>query len=73
VFGEIRWTDESEAHIARHNITPDEVQEAIYTRPRYRDTEDNLELIYGTTTAGRYLFVVVSDAIDGRDFIGDSP
>jgi hypothetical protein len=29
VFGEIMWTLESEVHIARHGVTPDEVEEAL--------------------------------------------
>lgn len=32
---EIRWTDKSEDHIAAHNITPEEVEQVIYTRPRW--------------------------------------
>ncbi len=31
--GEIRWTEDSETHIARHNITPHEVEQALYTPP----------------------------------------
>lgn len=31
---EIRWTSESEAHIARHGVTPEEVEQAII-KPRY--------------------------------------
>ncbi len=34
VFGEIRCTEDSETHIARRNITPYEVEQALYTRPR---------------------------------------
>jgi hypothetical protein len=35
VLGEILWTEESEAHIARHGVTPSEVEDAIYARPRW--------------------------------------
>lgn len=69
VFGEIRWTEESEAHIARHNVSPREVEEAIYSRPRYTTREDDLRLVFGTTANGRYLFAVVAESLDGRDFI----
>ena len=39
----IRWalcgrsdgTSESEAHIARHGVTPEEVEQAVNSRPRY--------------------------------------
>jgi hypothetical protein len=70
VFGEIMWTEESEAHIARHGITPDDVEEALYTRPRWIDSgRDNTTLVWCTTAAGRHLLVVVVDAADGRDYI----
>jgi len=70
VFGEIRWTEDSETHIARHNITPYEVEQALYTRPRLAvpGREDTTEVL-GTTTVGRYLLVVVTEAADGRDYI----
>jgi hypothetical protein len=33
---EIRWTAESEAHIARHSVTPEEVEQAVNSRPGTR-------------------------------------
>jgi len=70
VFGEIRWTEDSEAHIARHNITPYEVEQALYTRPRLAvPGRENTTEVLGTTTAGRHLLVVVTEAADGRDYI----
>jgi len=38
VVREIRWTSESEAHIARHGVTPEEVEQAINSKPRYETT-----------------------------------
>ena len=32
---EIRWTSESETHIARHGVTPEEVEQSVNSRPRY--------------------------------------
>jgi hypothetical protein len=70
VFGEILWTLESEIHIARHSVTPDEVEEALYSRPRLAESgRDGTRLVYCGTTAGRHLLVVVVVAPDGRDFI----
>jgi hypothetical protein len=67
---EIRWTEESEEHIARHKVTPDEVEQVVNTHPRLTKTgRGGTELIYGTTDAGRYLLIVVSEALDGLDFI----
>jgi uncharacterized protein len=70
VFGEIMWSEDSEAHIARHGVTPDEVEEGLYTRPRRIDDGRNeTTLVWCTTTSGRHLLVVVAEAPDGRDFI----
>jgi len=64
------WTEESEAHIARHGVTPDDVEEALYTRLRWIDSgRDNTTLVWCTTAAGRHLLVMVADAADGRDYI----
>jgi hypothetical protein len=51
---EIRWTSESEAHIARHGITPEEVEQAVNSRPRYEapGCEDST-LLYCVTDDGR--------------------
>jgi hypothetical protein len=70
VFGEVLWTQDTETHIARHNVTPLEVEQALYARPRLvvPGREDTLEVL-GTSTANRYLFVVVAQAGDGRDFV----
>lgn len=64
------WTLESEVHIARHGVTPDEVEEALYSRPRLVEPgRDGTRLLYCGTAAGRHLSVVVAEAPDGRDFI----
>lgn len=70
VFGEVLWTEDSEVHIARHNVTPREVEQALYTRPRLTvPGRDDTTEVLGTTDAGRYLLVVITGAADGRDFI----
>jgi hypothetical protein len=47
---EIRWTAESEEHIARHNVTPSEVEQVVNTRPRLVITgSGNVEYLFGTT------------------------
>lgn len=67
---ELHWTDESEEHIWGHQVTPDEVEEVVNTRPRYtRAGRDDVEEVYGQTAAGRYLFVVLSEALDGRYYV----
>lgn len=66
---EFHWNDDSEAHIARHNIIPLEIEEAArhpyYTAPG----DDGKTLLFGRTYAGRYLTVVMSGAMDGRWYV----
>jgi uncharacterized DUF497 family protein len=67
---EIRWTDNSEDHIAAHDVTPDEVEQVIYTRPRLvlKGLEGTV-YVFGTTDGGRYLMVVLTESIDGRAYV----
>jgi uncharacterized protein len=63
VGAEIRWTEESEEHIARHRVAPDEVEEAIYGRRRLvAPGRQGTRLVFGTTAAGRYLAVVLAES-----------
>jgi len=74
VFEEIRWTEDSETHIARHNITPYEVEQALYNRLRLAvPGRENTTEVLGTTTAGRHLLIVTTEAADGRDYIITGP
>ncbi|GLY04984.1 hypothetical protein [Actinoplanes sp. NBRC 101535] len=64
--GEIFWTDDSVDHIAKHNVTPDEVEEVLYGRPRLPlQGREGTRLVFGQTYAGRYLLVVTAKS--GRD------
>ena len=65
------WTEESEEHIwTSHKVRPAEVEEVVNTRPRYTKVgREDTEELYGRTDAGRYLFVVLSEALDGRDYV----
>lgn len=66
----ITWTEESEDHIAEHGVLPHEVEEAIYTRPRLKKRgRSGTMLFYGQSQAGRYLFIVTSEALDGGMYI----
>lgn len=67
---EIRWTEESEDHIARHGVVPAEVEQLLYSRPRLvAKGREDVTLVFGTTDAGRHLVVVLADAGDGRLFV----
>lgn len=68
---EIMWTDESEAHIwDRHKVHPGEVEDVVHCRPRYvTPGREDTEEVYGRTIAGRHLLVVLTGALDGRDYV----
>ncbi|MER7703791.1 hypothetical protein ABTX81_12925 [Kitasatospora sp. NPDC097605] len=57
---EIYWTDRSEQHIARHGVTPGEVEQVVFTRPRWLASgREGTTLCLGVTDAGRHLLVVL--------------
>ena len=55
---DFKWDDENVSHIARHNIDPDEVEEACYQRPFVLKGREGRYLVYGQAEDGRYLLVV---------------
>jgi uncharacterized protein len=66
---DIHWTDDSETHIARHGVTPEEVEQSTH-RPFYTmPGRDGTTLLFGQTDAGRYLLVVLARSGDGRWFV----
>ena len=67
---EIRWTEESEDHIARHGVAPVDVEQVRDPRPRLVATgREDVTLVFGTTDGGRHLVVVLADGEDGRLFV----
>ena len=62
------WDDDNVAHISRHGVLPEEVEEIVYEdchpsrivrvrRPRIRESR---WLVFGQTCDGRYLLAVVA-------------
>ncbi|MDX6282709.1 MAG: hypothetical protein QOH03_3780 [Kribbellaceae bacterium] len=70
VFLEVKDSEWSEEHIARHDVTMNEIREAILERPYYQlpGKADSL-LCYGQTYAGRYLLVVAVEDSPGTAFV----
>ncbi|GAB3365725.1 BrnT family toxin [Amycolatopsis echigonensis] len=67
---EIHWTEQSEEHIAWHQVRPEEVEEVIYTHPRLTlSGRDDTTLVFGSTANGRRLLVVLAEAADGREYV----
>jgi uncharacterized protein len=69
---ELIWPEERIEHIARHDITPEEVDECCFGRPwvlRGRSEGENpVYYVLGQTDAGRYLFCVVIQFPDGKGY-----
>ena len=58
----IKWTEKSVEHIARHAVTPKEVEEVWFNddeAPFIRSGREDLHYVFGKTYAGRFLFIVV--------------
>jgi uncharacterized protein len=62
---DLYWTPENVAHIARHEVTPDDVVEVLVNQPHYYDAKPDKEslVVLGPNRAGRYLLVVVVEAV----------
>ena len=64
------WSDLSEAHVARHDVTPVDVEDVVNTRPWWEHPGvDDSTLVYGRTADGRYLMVVLAESMDGRWYV----
>jgi uncharacterized protein len=62
VYREVRWTDWSEDHIRRHGIAAAEVEETLFSRPRWiAKGRDGTTLVFGATAAGRPLLIVTAN------------
>ncbi|HSE83510.1 MAG TPA: BrnT family toxin, partial [Thermodesulfobacteriota bacterium] len=56
---EFRWNEDIIAHISRHSVTPEEVEEVAFEgSPHIRRGKQGRRYLYGKTIGGRYLFVV---------------
>lgn len=67
---ELKWTDKNEAHIARHGVSPAEVEQALSGRPLvFLHGREYTIIAQGTTYAGRYLTIVLTESIDGRFYV----
>jgi uncharacterized DUF497 family protein len=58
----ITWDENTANHIARHAVSPEEVEEVLFNdsdSPRIMRGKENRYLAYGKTNAGRLLLVVL--------------
>jgi uncharacterized DUF497 family protein len=69
------WRPDRVEHIAKHDVTPDEVEEVFEDRrklvvkagPAERNPDETIYRVYGRTEAGRYLFVALLLYEDGEE------
>ena len=59
-FREYDWDDVNIAHIAKHGVTSQEVEEACAGFPMIMQTRNRRYLVYGRDDRGRYLLVVIA-------------
>ena len=68
VIRDLYWRPDRVEHVARHAVTPEEVDEAVFgdpggvllrVGPAERNPEETLYRYLGRTEAGRYLLVVL--------------
>ncbi|MEK6336648.1 MAG: hypothetical protein AABM67_17110 [Acidobacteriota bacterium] len=71
-INELLWPRERVEHIARHGVTPEEVEQVCFSHPlvlRAKSYGDNpVYYVLGQTDAGRYLFSVVIQFPDGKGY-----
>ena len=61
------WDEKNENHIAEHEVTVFEVEEAIlFCKPLYQGSREGKYVAYAITEDGRYLFMVFVIKGSGR-------
>jgi len=69
---ELIWPDDRVNHIARHGVSPEEVEQVCFGKPLVRRAksrgENPVYYVQGQTDAGRYLFCVVIRFPDGNGY-----
>jgi uncharacterized DUF497 family protein len=64
---QILWDADSIYHIAKHNVTPEEVEEAVFEgNAIVLKGKEKRYIILSETISGRYLTVVVAFKLKGR-------
>lgn len=59
------WDSWNIAHIARHNVTPEEVEEVCHTDPVAQKGKKGRLLVFGPTKNGRMLVVILDPEEEG--------
>ncbi len=66
-ISQILWDEESVYHIAKHGISPIEVEEAIFEgNPLILKSRDGRYIVLSRALSGRYMTIVVAFKLKGR-------
>jgi len=69
---ELLWPRDRIDHIARHAVTPDEVEQVCFGQPLVQRAksygENPVYYVLGQTDAGLYLFSVIIEFPDGKGY-----
>ena len=69
---ELIWPQDRIDHIARHGVTPEEVEEVCFGWPLVQrgksEGENPVYYVLGQTEAGRYLLCVIIQFPDGKGY-----
>lgn len=69
---QLLWPSDRVDHIARHGVTPDEVEQACFgdafVQRAKSSGENPVYYVLGQTDAGRYLFCVIIQFPDGNGY-----
>ena len=58
-FKTYEWDSANTSHILRHEVIPNEAEEACYNNPLLIRTREGRYLVLGRSDAGRYLSIVL--------------
>jgi uncharacterized DUF497 family protein len=69
---ELLWPRDRIEHLARHAVTPEEVEQVCFSQPLVQRAksygENPVYYVLGQTDAGRYLFSVIIQFPDGNGY-----
>jgi uncharacterized protein len=60
LIAQLTWDARNTAHIARHHVTPDEVNEICNADPLVQEAKNGRFVVSGKTAAGRFLVVILA-------------
>ena len=66
---ELFWDESNESHIARHHVTPGEVEEVCFGKHWMLRSGRRRMAVFGQTESGRYLLVILEAEDCGEYYV----